>query len=81
MELQKQIVYEEKQILRKDHMIFWGAVFCFWFATYIYVPVFGLYLDNIIFIFSDRNRIGKLRRHADITAVSVRHPVRCSFAA
>lgn len=71
MERQKQIVYEEKQILRKDHMIFWGAVFCFWFATYIYVPVFGLYLDNIGFSYS---AIGIVLGSYGVTQILLRFP-------
>ncbi|TWK79629.1 Inner membrane transport protein YajR [Bacillus paralicheniformis] len=71
MELQKQIVYEEKQILRKDHIIFWGAVFCFWFATYIYVPVFGLYLDNIGFSYS---AIGIILGSYGVTQILLRFP-------
>ncbi|MDN5386842.1 MULTISPECIES: MFS transporter [Bacillus] len=71
MERQKQIVYEEKQILKKDHIIFWGAVFCFWFATYIYVPVFGLYLDNIGFSYS---AIGIVLGSYGVTQILLRFP-------
>ncbi|MDI3410585.1 MFS transporter [Bacillus sonorensis] len=71
MELQKQLVYEEKQILRKDHVIFWGAVFCFWFATYIYVPVFGLYLDSIGFSYS---AIGIVLGSYGVTQILLRFP-------
>ncbi|MCJ2146468.1 MFS transporter [Bacillus sp. B19-2] len=71
MELQKQIVYEKKQILKKDHIIFWGAVFCFWFATYIYVPVFGLYLDNIGFSYS---AIGIVLGSYGVTQILLRFP-------
>ncbi|MBB6449972.1 MFS family permease [Geomicrobium halophilum] len=37
------------QIYRRDHVIFLASVFCFWLATYIYVPIFSLYLEHIQF--------------------------------
>ncbi|KAA6451176.1 MFS transporter [Bacillus swezeyi] len=71
MGLPKQLVYEEKQISRKDHVIFLGAVFCFWFATYIYVPVFGLYLDSIGFSYS---AIGIVLGSYGVTQILLRFP-------
>ncbi|WP_077735985.1 MFS transporter [Bacillus sonorensis] len=71
MELREKVVYEESQILKKDHVIFWGAVFCFWFATYIYVPVFGLYLGNIGFSYS---AIGIILGSYGITQILLRFP-------
>lgn len=71
MELQEKLIFEEKQIAKKDHAMFWGAVFCFWFATYIYVPVFGLYLDRIGFSYS---AIGTILGSYGITQVLLRFP-------
>lgn len=35
-----------------QHLMFLSAIFCFWFATYIYVPTFSVYLERIDLVYS-----------------------------
>ncbi|MCM3789672.1 MFS transporter [Domibacillus indicus] len=65
---------EKKQPIvgRRDHAYFLAAVFCFWLATYIYAPVFGVYLQEIGFRFS---AIGIILGAYGITQVLLRFPL------
>lgn len=56
---------------RKDHAFFLAAVFCFWFAIYIYAPVFGVYLQEKGFSFS---AIGIILGAYGITQILLRFP-------
>ncbi|MFC7395459.1 MFS transporter [Scopulibacillus cellulosilyticus] len=56
----------------KDHIFFLSAVFCFWFATYIYTPVFGVYLQKIGFSYSI---IGIILGSYGITQIILRLPL------
>ncbi|OES43386.1 MFS transporter [Domibacillus iocasae] len=68
--------YKEKEgnqdIQRKDHIYFLAAVFCFWFAIYIYAPVFGVYLQEVGFSFS---AIGIILGAYGITQILLRFPL------
>jgi predicted MFS family arabinose efflux permease len=59
-------------ISRKDHVNFIASVFCFWFATYIYVPVFGVYMQSIGFSYS---AIGIILGSYGITQILLRFPL------
>ncbi|WP_185150880.1 MFS transporter [Peribacillus simplex] len=59
-------------ILTKDHFNFLAAIFCFWFAFYIYAPVFGIYLQSIGFTFS---AIGIIFGSYGITQILLRFPL------
>lgn len=65
---------EKKQSVarKKDHAYFLLAVFCFWLATYIYAPVFGVYLQKIGFQFS---AIGIILGAYGITQILLRFPL------
>lgn len=56
----------------KDHINFLAAVFCFWFAIYIYAPVFGVYLESIGFSYSV---IGIILGSYGITQILLRFPL------
>ncbi|MFC3884586.1 MFS transporter [Bacillus songklensis] len=55
----------------KNHFFFMMAVFCFWFAIYIYAPVFGVYLQSIGFTYS---AIGIILGSYGITQILLRFP-------
>ncbi|WP_332692998.1 MFS transporter [Halalkalibacter lacteus] len=57
---------------KKDHIIFLSTVFCFWFSTYIYIPVFGLHLENIGFSYSF---IGIILGSYGVTQILLRFPL------
>lgn len=59
-------------ILTKDHFNFLAAIFCFWFAFYIYAPVFGIYLQSVGFTFS---AIGIIFGSYGITQILLRFPL------
>lgn len=59
-------------ISRKDHINFLAGVFCFWFAIYIYAPVFGVYLESIGFSYSV---IGIILGSYGITQILLRFPL------
>lgn len=56
----------------KDHINFIAMVFCFWFAIYIYAPVFGVYLQSIGFSYS---AIGVILGSYGITQILLRFPL------
>ncbi|PBB05677.1 MULTISPECIES: MFS transporter [Salimicrobium] len=56
----------------REHVIFLGAIFCFWFATYIYVPTFSVYLERINLIYSE---IGVILGAYGITQILLRWPL------
>lgn len=47
-------------------------VFCFWFSTYIYVPVFGVYLDFLNFGYYE---IGLVMGSYGIMQIALRLPL------
>ncbi|WYP26227.1 MFS transporter [Alkalihalobacillus sp. FSL W8-0930] len=55
-----------------DHVLFLSTVFCFWFATYIYVPTFSLYLETKQFTYS---AIGIILGSYGVTQVLLRFPL------
>jgi MFS family permease len=57
---------------KRDHVIFLSTVFCFWFSTYIYIPVFGLYLENIGFTYA---LIGVILGSYGVTQIILRFPL------
>ncbi|GKU82202.1 MFS transporter [Niallia sp. NCCP-28] len=57
---------------KKNHFLFLSSVFFFWFAIYIYTPVFGLYLENIGFSY---NSIGFILGSYGITQILFRFPL------
>lgn len=59
-------------ITKRDHALFLTAVFCFWFATYVYVPVFSLYLENSNFTYT---AIGIILGAYGATQVLLRYPL------
>ncbi|WP_298784901.1 MFS transporter [uncultured Marinococcus sp.] len=59
-------------ITKRDHALFLTAVFCFWFATYVYVPVFSLYLENSSFTYT---AIGVILGAYGATQVLLRYPL------
>ncbi|WP_100331153.1 MFS transporter [Bacillus xiapuensis] len=59
-------------ISRKDHVYFVAAIFCFWFAIYIYTPVFSVYLQSIGFSYS---AIGFVLGSYGITQILLRFPL------
>lgn len=63
---------EIESISRKDHINFLAGVFCFWFAIYIYAPVFGVYLESIGFSYSV---IGIILGSYGITQILLRFPL------
>lgn len=65
---------EKKQFAvgQKDHGYFLSAVFCFWLATYIYAPVFGVYLQETGFRFSS---IGIILGAYGVTQILLRFPL------
>lgn len=63
---------QQQTIGRKDHIYFLAAVFCFWFAIYIYAPVFGVYLQEVGFNFS---AIGIILGAYGITQILLRFPL------
>ncbi|GAA0318495.1 MFS transporter [Oceanobacillus oncorhynchi subsp. oncorhynchi] len=63
---------EERVILKKDHAIFLAAIFCFWFATYIYSPVFGVYLQSKGFSYTE---VGIIIGSYGITQILLRLPL------
>ncbi|WP_059105998.1 MFS transporter [Shouchella shacheensis] len=60
------------QIHKRDHVLFLASVFCFWLATYIYVPIFSLYLEHIDFPYST---IGVILGSYGVTQVLLRFPL------
>ncbi|MFK3939917.1 MFS transporter [Alkalihalobacillus sp. NPDC078783] len=60
------------RITFKDHVLFLSTVFCFWFATYIYVPTFSLYLETKHFTYS---AIGIILGSYGVTQVLLRFPL------
>ncbi|UTR06361.1 MFS transporter [Alkalihalobacillus sp. LMS6] len=62
----------DTQIRRIHHIIFLASVFCFWLATYSYVPVFSLYLESIPFSYG---LIGIILGSYGITQVLLRFPL------
>jgi MFS family permease len=63
---------QETTITLKDHIIFLSTVFFFWFATYIYVPTFSLYLEQKQFSYS---AIGIILGSYGVTQVLIRFPL------
>ncbi|MDT8861125.1 MFS transporter [Alkalihalobacillus sp. MEB130] len=63
---------EQPIATKKDHVIFLTVVFCFWFSTYIYIPVFGLYLEDIGFRYS---LIGIILGSYGVTQILLRFPL------
>ncbi|MBS4208887.1 MFS transporter [Bacillus sp. FJAT-50079] len=61
-----------KIVSKKDHLNFLAAVFCFWFAIYIYAPVFGVYLQSLGFSYS---AIGIILGSYGITQIMLRFPL------
>lgn len=59
-------------ITLKDHVLFLSTVFCFWFATYIYIPTFSLYLETKQFTYS---AIGIILGSYGVTQVLLRFPL------
>ncbi|MFB4159548.1 MFS transporter [Geomicrobium sp. JSM 1781026] len=59
-------------VYRRDHLIYLASVFCFWLATYIYVPVFSLYLENIRFSYE---AIGIILGSYGVLQVALRFPL------
>ncbi|WP_062048400.1 MFS transporter [Bacillus sp. JCM 19034] len=66
--------YKESQVFAttKDHTIFLSAIFCFWFCTYVYIPVFSLYLEAIGFTYS---MIGIILGSYGVTQILFRFPL------
>lgn len=60
------------KITKTDHFNFIAMVFCFWFATYIYIPVFGVYLEEINFSYAS---IGVILGSYGITQILFRFPL------
>ena len=63
---------QHKNIFLKDHIIFLAAIFCFWFAIYIYSPVFGVYLQSKGFSYS---AVGIIIGSYGITQILLRLPL------
>ncbi|MDQ0207164.1 MFS transporter [Alkalicoccobacillus murimartini] len=63
---------QQSVIQTKDHVLFLSTVFCFWFATYIYVPTFSLYLEYKHFSYS---AIGMILGSYGVTQVLLRFPL------
>ena len=59
-------------IQRRDHVLFLSTVFCFWFATYIYIPTFSLYLEYKNFSYS---AIGIILGSYGVTQILLRFPL------
>lgn len=59
-------------LTRGQHAAFLAAVFCFWFATYIYVPTFSVYLERIGLGYS---QIGIILGAYGITQILLRWPL------
>ncbi|MBG9785245.1 MFS transporter [Shouchella lehensis] len=59
-------------IRRVHHIIFLASVFCFWLATYSYVPIFSLYLESIPFSYGS---IGIILGSYGVTQVLLRFPL------
>ncbi|MBM7634127.1 MFS transporter [Geomicrobium sediminis] len=59
-------------ITRLDHILFLASVFCFWLATYIYVPIFSLYLEQISFPYA---AIGIILGSYGVLQVALRFPL------
>ncbi|GAE29869.1 MFS transporter [Alkalihalobacillus hemicellulosilyticus] len=57
---------------KKDHVIFLCVIFCFWFCTYVYIPVFSLYLESIHFTYS---MIGIILGSYGLTQILLRFPL------
>lgn len=71
--LHKEIAISAKSgYSKKNHAVFLASVFFFWFAIYIYTPVFGLYLENIGFSY---NFIGFILGSYGITQILFRFPL------
>ncbi|TSB47215.1 MFS transporter [Alkalicoccobacillus porphyridii] len=62
----------ETTITIKDHILFLSTVFFFWFATYIYVPTFSLYLEQRNFSYA---AIGIILGSYGVTQVLIRFPL------
>jgi MFS family permease len=63
---------EEHVASKTDHLVFLSVIFCFWFCTYIYIPVFGLYLEDIGFSYSI---IGIILGSYGVTQIILRFPL------
>lgn len=61
-----------KRIFIIDHVNFIAAVFCFWFAIYIYSPIFSVYLEASGFSYSE---IGIILGGYGITQILLRFPL------
>lgn len=71
--MQEHAIKKQVQVIaRKDHINFLAATFCFWFAIYIYAPVFGVYLQTVGFQFS---AIGIILGAYGITQILLRFPL------
>ncbi|TVZ76680.1 putative MFS family arabinose efflux permease [Aeribacillus composti] len=57
---------------KKDHIIFLTVIFCFWFSIYIYVPIFGVYLEHLQF---DYSLVGIIFGSYGITQILIRLPL------
>ncbi|PSA95269.1 MFS transporter [Bacillus atrophaeus] len=72
MEIQQTLIHEKKTMSARDHAVFLCMVFCFWFAGYIYVPVFGLYLEDKSFSYG---AIGIILGGYGVTQILLRFPL------
>ncbi|WP_245629916.1 MFS transporter [Domibacillus robiginosus] len=70
--MEEYIKKKQLAVHRADHAYFLAAVFCFWLATYIYAPVFGVYLQEIGFRFW---AIGIILGAYGITQILLRFPL------
>ena len=61
-----------RSIFIKDHINFLATIFCFWFAVYIYSPVFGVYLQSKGFSYS---AVGIIIGSYGITQILLRLPL------
>lgn len=59
-------------ITLRHHVLFLASIFCFWFATYIYIPTFSLYLEYQAF---PLDTIGIILGSYGVTQVLLRFPL------
>lgn len=59
-------------ISKKDHINFLSMIFSFWFASYIYSPVFGIYLQTIGFSYT---AVGIILGSYGISQILLRFPL------
>lgn len=62
----------ESLILKKDHFLFLTVIFCFWFSIYVYIPIFGVYLEYLRF---DYSLVGIILGSYGITQILIRFPL------